>query len=264
MKAIGIIILLLYQVVSFAQDTICVKGYVVNYKGILPDVSITIKNCKSETTTNSKGKFKIYCSFNDTLEFDYNSSYIPVKYVVKNDNFLVIELTSEIEGNQMGKISPIYPQFYKHSLSLSSTIFNYSSINFAYSYIIDPLFQYNSHNLIPRIGFGMNLSYYNQKYILFPNFTLFIRNNYSIHNFDFSIFIPNISLGYYFDASNPEKNNAFGYNIETYLFYTTIKNTDLKLRLGYNNYSVLKNAFTLGITVYIINTNKQKFKIIEN
>ena len=100
-----------------------------------------------------------------------------------------------------------------------------------------------------NLGFGLNASFYNQGFVLFPNITLNNKGFYKINYTGLSFFVPQVKVGYYFDAKSPQSNNSFGYNLEMGLFSTYVKRTQVSVNLSYNNYSFNHGIFMLGLSI---------------
>lgn len=260
-KNIGLIFLLLFPLLTFAQNSFFLKGYVVDENNIyLSDITVTRKGKRFKT--NLKGEFKFFCSLNDTLKFTSNSGYAPLNYVVKDNILVVVKLTKEVKyskGKRMLSYSIVntYP---KHSLNLLRTFYDDHSINLGYTYFLNPFLNKNSsqQNLY---GLGINVSLHDKNYILLPCATFDLKDSYKIKYSYLSLLLPEISVGYYFDVSDYNRYKGFGYNLKLELLTTSVKKTNLSLIISYDNYSISNGAVMLGLKVTYNEPYKFKLKI---
>jgi len=88
----------------FCQNSLLIKGYVIDDFEFLPDVEVSVAGKDYSTRTNIRGKFKIKCLIGDTLIFKHPDRKIKEeKYHVQDNSLVIIRMIRNIKLLDNGK-----------------------------------------------------------------------------------------------------------------------------------------------------------------
>jgi hypothetical protein len=260
LRKIIIFLTLLNSNLTFGQDLILIKGYVIAINRIQADVQVSVAQKKTSTFTDFKGRFKINCSIGDTLIFEKKYSDFKIeKYVVLDSLPIIIELinTQNVDKNgrysvrgYTSKIGLEMPKF-----SIASSITDKNVFNFGYNFLPQPFFPDKPYiPILNNITLGANFIKNNNNYSIYPNVGFFIRNFYKSHynsGFSFSFFATTVNIGYLINDFSFDK-NRFGYELGLTMFDFTFRccreHKHISVDLKYYNYITPNGTFMLSLT----------------
>lgn len=248
LKTIIILIGLSYSIITSAQDTILIKGYVIGKDKTLPETSVVNTRNNTQTLTNDKGIFKIKCAMGDTLIFKNKlSNYSQEEYIVKDNFLVVIALVEQIEFNEYGDrmIYGYVEQLKtKHSFQLSTSIIDNNLFSLGYSYSPEKL-------IVKNLFLGVKLSQWQNNESIFPNVG-YVFNIYKGMRFNNHLYLPllspNLSVGYYAVNSHPH-DNGFGYELELGLINYYIHNFVFRISGSYNSYLSTDGTLMINLNI---------------
>jgi hypothetical protein len=260
-KLLLLILLVLNSNFTFGQDSLLIKGYVIANDRVQPDVQVSVAHKNKKVYTDFKGRFKIYCSINDTLIFEKKDSKLKIeKYVVKDHLPVIIELINEKSVNEKGRytiygsISEIGRMMPK--ISFAGSVIDKNIFSLRYNFFPYPFFPDKPYiPILNAVSFGLNLTKNNNSYYFFPNIGFYIKNSYQNifdSGFSFSFLKPSVNIGYWINDLKVGK-NGLGYELWISLFdfsfqFRRNKLFSIDLKYNYNNYPTPHGSFMLGIT----------------
>jgi hypothetical protein len=245
--------------IAFGQDSLLIKGYVVGINEIQPDVQVSVRH-KNATTTDFKGRFKIYCSIGDTLIFEKKNSCLKIeRYVVSDSLPLIIDLwpletLSRYGDRRLCKFT--YSEVRAMpKISIASSISDKNVFGLGYNFLPSIFFPDKPYiPILNSIIFGINISSNNNRFYFFPNVGFIVKNDYK-NIFDSGICFlfpkPIVSVGYWIDGFKKSAKSGFGFEFGVSLLDFSINsystNKYFSVDLKYNTYLTRNGCFMLSL-----------------